>query len=334
MTAASTIYALLDAARQALEAKDGESAQRLAGIVLAREPEHLEARHLSALAIYRLAFGDRPELDSNSDDNRLGLHARAGNWHLALAITFEKGGQAELARLAYRTAALLDFHLLPEQRVGFGGPFNGQVLRTGAFRAIAASRRLAEVIETGTHRGTTSEFMARHVACPVKTTEHNPYYFESSQLRFTELKAFGGAWAGNLQLFPLESRHFLAEMLRQPAPEDDFSFFYLDAHGDYLEGRDIENPLVGEVGLIRPARRHCIIMIDDFAVPDDPAYIACYGSSIVDLAPLVPSFDAWFFPQAAHHDTGALRGCVVLSGSRETTTLLGEVAELRFGGRA
>jgi hypothetical protein len=325
----STLYALLDAARHALEIKDGATARRLTALVLAQQPDHLEARHLSAFAVYFLAFGDRSV--PNFDNTLLTLRGETGNWHLTLAITLDKSGQAELARLAYRTAALLDFHLLPALRIGFGGPFNGQVMRMATFGALARSGRLGEVVETGAHRGTTTEFMAQRVACPVKTTEKDPYYFEASRLRFEELKGLGCSWVNDLQLHELDSRSFLVEVLKQPVPEDGLSFFYLDAHCDYLGHRDVENPLVGEVGLIRPARRHCIILIDDCEVPDDPGYGFEPGVSPEALAPLLPSFDSWFFPQGVRHETGNQRGSIVLSGSPETTALLGSIPELRPG---
>jgi hypothetical protein len=328
----SNLYALLDAARQALEMKDGVSAQRLTGLVLAQHPEHLEARHLWAFAIYVTAFGDRPV--PHFDASLLTLRPEAGYWHLSLAVSLNRSGQTELASIAFRTAALLDFHLVPVQRIGFGGPFNGQAMRVAGFRAIARPGRLAELVETGTHRGTTTEFMARHADCPVKTTENDPYYFESSRLRFEELRRFGCPWVDNVQLYQLDSRSFLTEVLRQPVPEAGFSFFYLDAHCDYLGSRgDDENPLIGEVRLIRPARRHCIILIDDVDVPDDPAYGNDDGNTVAELAPLLPSFDAWFFPQSSHHEIGGVRGSILLSGSPETTALLAGIPEFRLGGR-
>ena len=325
----STRYALLDAARQAIEARDGHTAQRLLGMVLTQSPDHLEARHLAAFAAYCVAFGDRPI--PNFDNALLTLCTGSGSSHLNIALALANGGHAEAAVMAFRTAALLDFHLVPVQGIGFGGPFNGQPLRAEAFRAIARTGRIAELIETGAHRGTTTEFMARHVNCPVKTTERHRYYFEWTTLRFEDLRQMRCPWAANLELHNLDSRAFLAEMMRQPAPASGFSFFYLDAHGDYLEDRKVENPLLGEIRLIRPARHHCIIMIDDTGVPDDPGYAFDNGNAFEDVAPVFPHFDAWFLPQSARHESGSMRGCLVLSGSPETTALLSGVPELRRG---
>jgi hypothetical protein len=330
MAANPTVYALLDAARQALGQPDGVAAQRLIAIVLGQHPEHLEARHLAGLASYVCILGERA-MPGFAELLPLGVHS--GDQHMRIGLVLEQSGQHALAREAFRTAALLDHHLVPQLRAGFGGPFNGQVLRMAAFRAIAETGRLAEVIETGAHRGTTTEFIARHVACPVKSTETNPYFYEIARLRFEDLVQMGCAWARQVELSALDSRAFLVEALKPAERDGACSFFYLDAHGDYVEQRAVEDPLVEEVRLIRAARRHCIVMIDDFNVADDTAYFVPEGHTIEQMAPVLPGFDAWFFPLASRHDTGHLRGCLVLSGSPETTALLGGVAELRLAGR-
>ena len=160
MAADPTVYALIDAARQALRDNDSAAAMRLVSIVLDRHPEHLEARHLLGVSTYIRIRGDGPLPDI---DTVLPLWGQSGYQHLRVGLVLEQSGQLELARAAFRTAALLDYHLLPQQRAGFGGPFNGQVLRMAAFRALAETGRLVEVVETGAHRGTTTEFMARYV---------------------------------------------------------------------------------------------------------------------------------------------------------------------------
>jgi hypothetical protein len=321
-----TIYALLDAARRALEAQDAATAQHLTEIALGRQPDHLEAHHLAGLAVYFAACGAAtPAVPIGYYK----LTTQSGALHLNVGLTLEKLGHQELALGAFRTAALLDFHLQPELRAGFGGPFNGQVLRAATFRAIAARGALAEVIETGTFRGTTAEYMTRHVECPVKSTELNPYFFEFARLRFEELVRLGSSGARNFQLFARDSRAFLTDLFAAAPPDRGISFFYLDAHGEYIVGHDMPNPLVEELTLIRRARAHCIVMIDDFNVPDDSAYYVDQGITIEDVAAVLPHFHAWFFPLSSRHDTGHLRGSLVLSGSAETTALLDGVAELR-----
>jgi hypothetical protein len=326
----SPLYALLDAARLALESQDSQTALRLTAAVLQHDPDHLEARHLAGLAAYCGLGG--PGAAVVPSGVFCAFNSQCGTMHQQVALILQRCGQHELALAAFRTAALLDFHLQPGLRAGFGGPFNGQVLRVAAFRAIARFDGLTEVIETGAYRGTTTEFMAQHVACPVKTTESHPYFHEATRLRFEDLARRDARWATAVQLNALDSRAFLIECLREARSDGELSFFYLDAHGDYISGQTVENPFVEEVRLIRRARRGCIVMIDDFEVPDDPTYGVDDGNTMVNLAPLLPEFDAWFSPLEARHDTGSYRGSIVLSGSPETTVLLSGIPELRHAG--
>jgi len=330
MANTSTQYALLELARDALAQNDGVTAARLTGIVLEQHPGHLEARHLAALAYYLQGFSHI--IEPALPDFTLRLNPQSGTLHKQAGQALHDKQLADLARLAFRTAALLDYHMHPEQRGGFGGPFNGQVLRMAAFRALAAGGRLAEVIETGSHRGTTTEFLARFAGGPVKTTELSPYYHELTRLRFEDLVEAGCPWAKTVQLFALDSRDFLPRILSEAPPEPGVSFFYLDAHGDYVAGARTEFPIVAELTAIRAARADCIVMIDDFQVPDDPGYHAENAIALDLVAPLLPSFDAWFYPIGASHDCGMLRGCLVLSGSPETTRQLSTVGELRLAG--
>lgn len=302
------------------------TAWRLLSISLQQNPDHVQTRHLAGLTSYYMAFGEH---DHASLDTQHDLTAQSGNFHLHLATILQNGGQAEAALAAFRTAALLNFTLNPAMRAGFG-PFNAQILRMQLFAALAASGHLTEVIETGTHWGTTAEYMASRVSCPVLTTEISPYYLEASRLRFADLKAAGCAWADNVQLHALDSRLFLEQVLQRAMPPNGFTFCYLDAHGEYIEGRDVEDPLVGEIRQVRRARSNCIIMIDDFTVPDDAAYYVENGNDMADVAGLLPEFDAVFFPCAARHDSGIRRGCLILSGSSDTTTLLADIGELRI----
>jgi hypothetical protein len=326
MRSTKTIYPLLDAARDALSKQDGMAAWRATALVLEQFPEHLEARHLSGLASYLLTFGAGAMPHVMSE---YGIHSETGSLHLQVGLALQKQGQAELAVISLRTAALLDFHLKPALAVGFGGPFNGQILRQTIFRSVAATRRLGEVIETGAHRGTTTEFMARYAGCPVKTTEIAPYYLEISRLRFEDLRASGCPWAAAIELHALESREFLAQALAAPAAPGTLSFFYLDAHGEYLEGEQVENPLLGEIRLVRAQRGDAIIMIDDVELPDDPGYTVQDANTFDHLKAILPDFDARFLPIDSRHESGFRRGCLILSGSRATTALLSEIGELR-----
>lgn len=325
MSLAKTLYPMLDTARDALQRKDGAAARRFLSIVLGQSPDHLQARHLAALSTYYEIF-DKDQaalLDAQHE-----ITQSSGNFHLDVALILEKGGYTDATLMAFRTAALLNYTLNPSMRATLGA-FNGQILRMQIFHDLAKSDLIAEVLETGTHWGTTTEYMAWRVACPVRTTEISPYFIEASRLRFAELSDLGAGWRSNVELFALDSREFLRTVLSHDLPPGKFSFGYLDAHCEYLGQTQVENPLLGEIDLIRAARQHCILMIDDFKIPDDAGYGFEDDITLEAIEAQLSRFDAKFFPVGSRHDSGFKRGFVILSGSPETTTLLDQIGELR-----
>jgi hypothetical protein len=325
MSLTKTLYPLLDTAREALSQRNGPTAHRFLSIVLRQYPDHVQARHLAALATYYQIFNqDQAALLDTQHD----ITQSSGNFHLDVALILEKGGYSDATLVAFKTAALLNYTLNPAMRATLGA-FNGQILRMQIFQDLAKSNLLGEVLETGTHWGTTTEYMAWRVPCPVRTTEISPYFIEASRLRFAELDELGSGWRGNVELFTLDSRAFLEAVLRNDVPEGGFSFGYLDAHCEYLGETEVENPLLGEIALIRAARRHCILMIDDFKIPDDPDYGFEEDITLDSLHHLLAGFDATFFPLSSRHDSGFRRGFLILSGSPETTALLDQIGELR-----
>src|SRR5664280_1354869 len=79
-------------------------------------------------------------------------------------------------------AARLDV-LRPSYRYSWGGPLNGQEQRRAVVRRLARSIEFDIVIETGTYRGTSTEFFAAIFGCPVHSVEANPRYFAYCQWR-------------------------------------------------------------------------------------------------------------------------------------------------------
>jgi hypothetical protein len=321
-------HPLIDLSFEALRKGDHAASLRFAKMVLAREPEQLGAHHLMLLATYGLVAGERL---IEAFRPTLLLHRDAPRLHRDAGLSLEKAGQVELAEQIYQSAALLEYWLRPDLRAGFSGPFNGQMLRRAVYRAIAASGQLAEVIETGTHRATTTEFLARHASCPVKTCEKDGYFHALSRIHIETLRRDGLDWAGRIELHRADTRGFLSAVLSGTPEPQGFSFCYLDAHGDYIQGEAVENPLLGEIRLVRAARKHVIVMIDDFEVPGDPVYIHEPGNDMATVAPLLPSFDAWFHPLGPDHDSGHFSGSIMLSGSPETSAMLELIPELRRG---
>src|SRR4051812_21713398 len=71
--------------------------------------------------------------------------------------------------------------LLPALRRSWGGPLNGQHRRCELVRSIARSVDFDVVLETGTYRGTSTEFFASVFGVPVHTVEANPRYHAYSR---------------------------------------------------------------------------------------------------------------------------------------------------------
>lgn len=161
------------------------------------------------------------------------------------------------------------------------------------------------IVETGTYHGTTTAHFRRTTELPIHSFEANPraYGFAAEHLRGLP----------NVHLQLADSRAGLQRLAAARALPTGRVFFYLDAH--WFD----ELPLAEEVAL---AFRHwpdAVVMIDDFAVPDDPGYgFDDYGAgSALTLDYLVEHHilpaGVWFPRCAAGSETGARRGCVLLA---------------------
>jgi hypothetical protein len=206
------------------------------------------------------------------------------------------------------------YYSRPEDRQGYGGPFNGQSFRQRIFAQLLEAARFEAIVETGTFRGTTTEYMWQKAKCPVYTVEMNP-------------KVFGFAKA-HLRRKPGISLHlgdsvtFLRQLIRDRIQLAAPVFFYLDAHG---RG---ELPLGPELELIFANWHKAVVMIDDFRVPGDDGYtFDSYGpDAVLDerlLARMALSGVRRFFPSApSEKETGNRRGCVVLASNPEILKVL------------
>jgi hypothetical protein len=160
-------------------------------------------------------------------------------------------------------------------------------------------------VETGTFRGTTTEFLLRESGVTVYTVEAAAHYYHFARLRFR-------GWR-NLCLELGDSRAFLEKLARDPAVPKSNVFFYLDSHWED------DLPLHREIELITGFWRGVVIMVDDFQVPGDAGYgYDTYGSGIrlclEHLQPLSPLGLTPFFPALpSEQETGRKRGCVVLA---------------------
>lgn len=237
------------------------------------------------------------------------------------ALELEAAGLAEAAQIGFEAAVALDL-LNPELQYRWGGAFNGQAERCATFREILDRLCPVAIIETGTYRGTTTEFLARHFTGPIHSCEIDRRCFLGSRRKLARFP--------QIELALSDSRPFLRYVLarRQPAAP---LLVYLDAHWwDDL-------PLREEIEIVLGSGHDAAIMIDDFEVPDDPGYtFDDFGPgkrfSLALLGFLADRPEPLFYPSArAEAETGSKRGAVVLSTSPRVTAALGTVARLRAG---
>jgi len=185
----------------------------------------------------------------------------------------------------------------------WSGPFNGQNARQQIIRDLVFSLRVEQFVETGTFRGTTTEFLANLLGAPVFTVESQPRYFSVAKQRLAQYPSV------TVELG--DSRSFLRGLASKKELRGRRTLFYLDAHWE----RDL--PLRDELAIIVEAWRNAVVVIDDFEVPDDPGYaFDDYGPGrriSVDYLPELPGW-ALLFPSArSGEETGGRRGCAVLA---------------------
>lgn len=202
-----------------------------------------------------------------------------------------------------RLAARVDFFLVPAFRQAWGGPFNGQAARAALVKSILEACPFDAIVETGTHRGTTTEYLRRISNLRVFSVESSPRYFAFSKLRFRH--------DDGVVLQHGDTRDFLGSLTK--TCRDALLFFYLDAHwgGEY--------PIRRELEIIQSSWSDFVVMVDDFQVPDDPGYaFDDFGPgtrlTLADV-PLTSIGGAELFSPSvpAVEETGERRGCAVLA---------------------
>jgi hypothetical protein len=212
-------------------------------------------------------------------------------------------GLSSATELIFQAAAAIDL-ALPRLQACWGGPFNGQRVRRDLFLDLMECVKPIAIIETGTFRGITTEFMAEHFSGAIYTIESNGRYYHQSKTRLARFP--------HTHVFHDDSRNFLAKA-REERSFAGPVFFYLDAHWD----EDL--PLFGELNIIINHWVDFVIMIDDFCVPSDPGYgFDDYGPgkrlSLENLADLRDSGVTFHFPASeSSEETGEKRGTIVIS---------------------
>jgi hypothetical protein len=198
----------------------------------------------------------------------------------------------------------------------WGFAMNGQTARLEATRQLIYSLGIDQIVETGTYRGTTTEWFGQF-GIPVETVEANERYCAFSRARLSAFK--------NVDVIKSSSVPFLCNR----APSSANIFFYLDAHWqDHL-------PLREEIQIIFGRYPNAVVMIDDFQVIGDPGYsFDSYGADkeltmrYVEASNL-PNFWTFFPGVRSEHETGARRGWVVLTSSAQIAEKLRGISLLR-----
>jgi hypothetical protein len=196
-----------------------------------------------------------------------------------------------------------------------GGALNGQRLRQQIVRHLVATIEFDEVVETGTFRAATTLFFSHLTGLPVHSVELLPRFFRLAETRCSDYP--------DIHLRLGDSRDFLVDLSREISEHT--TLFYLDAHWQ----PDV--PRFEELEIISSAWNRAVVMIDDFAVPDDPGYgFTRYGETplTIDYLPSLPGW-AMFYPAArADVESGARRGCLVLA-SPDVSGQVDKVPSLR-----
>jgi hypothetical protein len=221
------------------------------------------------------------------------------------ARVLNHGYERIASRLPANVAAHVD-RLHPRYSRSWGGPFNGQRLRQQVFEELVRVLSFAAIVETGTHRGTTTEYMHRASGLPVYTVEVGTRYFLYARRRLRRYH--------NVSVEEGDSRTFLKALSREHIELLDRPvLFYLDAH--WYE----DLPLRDELDIITGAWRLPIVLIDDFQVADDPGYgYDDYGAgrrlSLDYLAQFTVDTFEVFAPSASSvEETGYRRGYALLA---------------------
>jgi hypothetical protein len=211
--------------------------------------------------------------------------------------------------LGAEVVGAIEYLLRPDRRMAWGGAFNGQHTRQSLFHSLVEKFMPVAILETGTHLGTTTEFLAA-TGLPVFSVESDPRRFGFARARF---------WRSHdVHLVRGDSREALRMWIDGPlrGSRNRSLFVYLDAHWD-------DNlPLAEELGIVFGACPNAIVMIDDFQVPFDKGYgYDDYGvgkALTADyIVPIVAahSLEVFYPSTPSSQETGARRGCVVIASN-------------------
>jgi hypothetical protein len=218
-------------------------------------------------------------------------------------------------------AGLIDFWSKDHTKFyPWGFAMNGQIGRLETTRRIIFGLGIKRIIETGTFRGTTTEWFSQF-GLPVETVELNQRYFAFAEARLRDRK--------NVKLHLNSSVAFLRTVAREETKKNDPHLFYLDAHWEN------HLPLREELQLIFNNLGRAVVIVDDFKVDDDLGYgfdtfspEMTLDLAYVEKSQLPPLFG--FFPAIkSQHETGMRRGWIVLTSDKGHAEKLTQIDLLR-----
>jgi hypothetical protein len=127
---------------------------------------------------------------------------------------------------------------------GGGGPFGFDIQKSIEFNLLVIENNIDTIVETGTHCGDTTEFLAKiYPEKKIITCETNSAFFNISKLRLNKYK--------NVEIFNVSSEYLINNL-----NYDKNIIFYLDAHWEKYW------PIEDELKNIKKG----IILIDDFFI--------------------------------------------------------------------
>lgn len=222
-------------------------------------------------------------------------------------------------------AGRLDY-LLNRKSKNAWGPLNGQNFRQLVYSEIMATIPFQAIIETGTFRGTTTEYFAAS-KLPVYTVEIHPRAYGYAAQRFS-----GGK--NGVHVFKGNSPDFLNALAIDTSVPKSKVFFYLDAHVQD-SSKYYKAPLVEEIEVIFTKWTEAVVMVDDFKVPGTNYSFDDWGPGktlslecLEELKHL--NLKAYFPTLDPKEETGAKRGWVVLCREDSLAKILGSMKNLRL----
>jgi hypothetical protein len=184
----------------------------------------------------------------------------------------------------------------------WGFAMNGMTSRLEATRQMIFALGIEQIVETGTYRGTTTEWFAQF-GIPIETVEISERFFAFSKARL--------AGFPHVKLSLNSSVPYLEARIPTAAR----TLFYLDSHWEnYL-------PLREELRLIFRRYKNAVVLIDDFKVEDDSGYgFDAYSSEKDITLRYISSSDSknlrFFYPATpSAQETGARRGWIVITSN-------------------